>query len=118
MKIASILGIVVLVYAGLVGAFESLLGYFQPAGQATLVITTTGSDGVAHDRVVARYETDGLLYVSANHWPRAWAPTRLDQNGPCQGCAAANKTPAHGRRAAGRERQAAHDCRTLRATAA
>ena len=72
MKLARIVAIAVLVYAGLVVAFESWLGSSQPAGQGTLVITTIGEDGTAHDRVVANYETDGQLYVSANHWPRAW----------------------------------------------
>ena len=72
MKLVKIVAIAVLVYAGLVVAFESWLGSNQPAGQGTLVITTIGADGTAHDRVVANYETDGQLYVSANHWPRAW----------------------------------------------
>ena len=72
MRLAKIVAIAVLVYAGLVVAFESWLGSSQPAGQGTLVITTIGEDGTAHDRVVANYETDGQLYVSANHWPRAW----------------------------------------------
>ena len=78
MRVIKIVGIVVLVYAGLVVVFESLLGYFQPAGQGTLVITTMASDGTAHDRVVARYETDGRLYVAANHWPRAWYRRALE----------------------------------------
>ena len=69
---ARIIGVVVLLYVGLVAGFESMLGYFQPAGQTSLVITTIEADGTAHDRVVAQYETDGQLYVSANHWPRAW----------------------------------------------
>ena len=72
MRPARTVAIAVLFYAGLVVAFESWLGSFQPADQTTLVITTIGADGTAHDRVVERYETDGQLYVSANHWPRAW----------------------------------------------
>ena len=67
-----ILGIVVLLYVGLVVAFESLIGFIQPAGGSTLVITTFDADGTAHDRVLARLDTDGKVYVSANHWPRAW----------------------------------------------
>ena len=78
MRGARIVGIVVLVYGGLVVAFESGLGYFQPAGQATLVITTLAADGTKHNRVVSRYETDGRLYVSANHWPRAWYRRALE----------------------------------------
>ncbi|MDK1023018.1 MAG: nitroreductase/quinone reductase family protein [Gammaproteobacteria bacterium] len=72
MKTVKIIAILCLVYVGIVAAFESLLGYFQPEGQSTLVITTTDEDGIANDRVVARLESNGQLYVAANHWPRAW----------------------------------------------
>lgn len=72
MKAAKIIAILILVYAGIVITFESLLGYFQPAGQSTLVITTTDSDGTTNDRVLARLESNGQVYVAANHWPRAW----------------------------------------------
>ena len=72
MKAAKIIAIVLVVYVGIVIAFESLLGYFQPANQSTLVITTTDADGSSHDRVVARLRSNGQLYVAANHWPRAW----------------------------------------------
>ena len=71
MKALKIVAIVVLVYVGIVVVFESALGYFQPASGATLVITTFDGDG-PHDRVVSRIESDGQLYVAANHWPRAW----------------------------------------------
>jgi len=64
--------IVVLIYAAVVAAFESMLGYMQPAAGSTLVITTFDPDGAAHDRVVSRLVSDGHLYVAANHWPRAW----------------------------------------------
>ena len=64
--------IVVLIYAAIVAAFESMLGYMQPAAGSTLVITTFDPDGTAHDRVVSRLVSDGHLYVAANHWPRAW----------------------------------------------
>ena len=70
--------IVFLVYAGLVAAFESMLGYFQPGGQGTLVITTTAEDGTTNDRVLARLESNGQIYVAANHWPRAWYKQALD----------------------------------------
>lgn len=72
MKIVKIAVIAALAYAGIVVAFESLLGVIQPANEATLVITTTGPDGAAHERVVSRLESGGSLYVAANHWPRAW----------------------------------------------
>lgn len=71
-KTARIIAIVMLVYVGLVVVFESMLGYFQPATQSTLVITTTDSNGTSNDRVLARLESNGQLYVAANHWPRAW----------------------------------------------
>ncbi|MCH7742102.1 MAG: nitroreductase family deazaflavin-dependent oxidoreductase [Proteobacteria bacterium] len=72
MKAIKIITILFLVYVGIVILFESLLGYFQPANQSTLVITTTNRDGITNDRVLARLESDDQLYVSANHWPRAW----------------------------------------------
>jgi F420H(2)-dependent quinone reductase len=72
MKLFKIAAIVVVVYVGIVAAFESLIGYLQPAGGSTLVITTFDGGGAAHDRVVSRLESGGQLYVAANHWPRAW----------------------------------------------
>ena len=72
MKAAKIIAIALVIYVGIVIAFESLLGYFQPANQSPLVITTTDEDGASHDRVVARLRSNGQLYVAANHWPRAW----------------------------------------------
>jgi len=64
--------IVVVIYVGIVAAFESMIGYMQPEGDGTLVITTFDADGTAHDRVVSKLDVDGKLYVAANHWPRAW----------------------------------------------
>jgi hypothetical protein len=78
MKALKIVAIAVLVYVGIVVAFESLLGYFQPAPRSTLVITTFDGDGTSHDRVVSRLESDGQLYVAANHWPRAWYNRALE----------------------------------------
>lgn len=78
MKVVKILVILGIVYVGIVVAFESLIGYFQPEGQSTLVIVTTDADGNPHPRVVARLESDGHLYVAANHWPRAWYRQALD----------------------------------------
>ena len=72
MTALKIVAILLIVYVGVVIAFESLLGYFQPESQSTLVITTTNKDGVTNDRVLARLDSNGQLYVSANHWPRAW----------------------------------------------
>ena len=78
MKALKIAAIAVLVYVGIVVAFESLIGYFQPADASTLVITTFDQDGAPHERVVSRLESDGKLYVAANHWPRAWYKRALE----------------------------------------
>lgn len=72
MKALKILLVLVLVYVGIVVVFESLLGILQPANEGTLVITTTDEDGNPNDRVLSRLESEGQLYVAANHWPRAW----------------------------------------------
>jgi hypothetical protein len=72
MKAVKILAILVLIYAGIVTAFESMIGYRQPESEGTIVLTTFDADGTAHERVVSRLETGGQTYVAANHWPRAW----------------------------------------------
>jgi hypothetical protein len=72
MRLLRIALIALVVYVGIVAAFESLIGVLQPSGESTLVITTFDPDGTGHDRVVSRLETDGRVYVAANHWPRAW----------------------------------------------
>jgi hypothetical protein len=72
MKALRIVAIVLAVYVAIVAAFESMIGFVQPSGGGTLVITTFDGNGVAHDRVVSKLEVDGKLYVAANHWPRAW----------------------------------------------
>jgi hypothetical protein len=77
-KFVKIIAIVIVAYVGIVVAFESLIGYFQPAGQSTLVITTTDEDGNTNDRVLSRLESGGQLYVAANHWPRAWYNQALE----------------------------------------
>ncbi|MBK49486.1 MAG: hypothetical protein CL768_00385 [Chloroflexi bacterium] len=59
------------IYIGLVVLFESWLGYSQPKNQDSLVITTFKNE-VAKDRVLSPVVNNGKLYVSANHWPRAW----------------------------------------------
>lgn len=80
MRLAKILMIVVLVYVGIVATFEALLGYFQPADAQTMVITTFDDEGQGADRVVARLESNGTLYVAANHWPRAWFNDALEND--------------------------------------
>ena len=78
MKIVKIVVIIGMVYVGIVIAFESLLGYFQPANQSTLVIRTTDASGKPHERVVARLQSNNNLYVAANHWPRGWYEQALE----------------------------------------
>jgi len=78
MKALKIVATVVLIYVGIVVAFETLIGYFQPTAGSTLVITTFEGDGTPHDRVVSGLESDGQLYVAANHWPRAWYDCALE----------------------------------------
>jgi hypothetical protein len=72
MRVVKILAILLVVYIAVVAAFESLLGYFQPQNERTVVITTVDDEGEEHERVVSRLEVDGSLYVAVNHWPRAW----------------------------------------------
>jgi len=72
MRVVKIVAILLLVYVGIVVAFESLIGYFQPQDTNTMVITTQDGSGNAKQRVVARLDVDGKLYVAANHWPRRW----------------------------------------------
>jgi len=80
MKIGKALAIALVAYVGVIVAFECLVGVMgarhaergvQP-GESFLVITTTDADGSVNDTVVAGVESDGRLYVAANHWPRGW----------------------------------------------
>lgn len=64
--------ILLISYALLVALFESSLGYFQPESASTLQIATVDADGAVNQRILARLESGGQLYVAANHWPRAW----------------------------------------------
>ena len=77
-KALKIVAILFGLYVGMVAAFESMLGYFQPANQSTMVITTADEDGTTHDRVVARLDSGGQLFVAVNHWPRAWYKRTLE----------------------------------------
>ncbi len=79
MKTVKLVAIAVVAYVGIIVAFESLIGYFQPADRSTLVITTFDGDGVPYDRVLSRLESNGQLYVAANHWPRAWYDRVLEK---------------------------------------
>ena len=77
MKALKWLGIVAAFYVSFVVVFETgYLGIYQPSfedsGIPMLVLTTTDDSGKSRDRMLARMETDGKLYVSAHHWPRGW----------------------------------------------
>lgn len=72
MKFVKGIALALLIYVGIVAAFESMIGTLQPKAGAVLVLTTQAEDGTAHERVVSRLESGGQLYVAANHWPRAW----------------------------------------------
>ena len=78
LKGLKLVGLSCVAYVVIVGAFESMLGTFQPAGASTLVITTRDEDGATYDRVLARLESNGQLFVAANHWPRAWYKRTLE----------------------------------------
>ena len=67
-----ILVILLAIYVALVVAFESWLGYSQPRGEDNLVITVTEEDGSQTKRVLSLFESQGDLYLAANHWPRGW----------------------------------------------
>ena len=72
MKVVKTLAILIGVYVVIVVVFESTIGVLQPDLGNTLVITTSDEDGNARDRVITRLKSDGPIYVSAHHWPRAW----------------------------------------------
>ncbi|MAW28675.1 MAG: hypothetical protein CMP98_07740 [Gammaproteobacteria bacterium] len=78
MKLAiRIIGILFGIYILIVVAFESLLGYYQPQGVNTIVITTYDDEEGA-DRVVTELASNGKRYIAVNHWPRAWYCRLLD----------------------------------------
>ena len=56
MKLLKIIAVLFGAYVLVVIAFESLLGWNQPQGGNTLVITTRDSSGTPKDRVVSRLE--------------------------------------------------------------
>ena len=38
----------------------------------SIIIATFDNENERHERVLSLREMDGGIYVSANHWPRAW----------------------------------------------
>ena len=79
-KTLKIVLILIGLYAASVALFESMLGYFQPENQATLVVTTFDAADVGADRVLVRIEHEGELFVAVNHWPRQWYGRLLDND--------------------------------------
>ncbi len=71
MRKFKIIGIFLIVYLSVVVLFESALGYFQPQGEDTLILSVKDDDGTSL-RVLSKIEVDGQLYVAVNHWPRGW----------------------------------------------
>ena len=71
MRSFKIIGIALIAYLGIVVLFESALGYFQPQGDDTLMLSVKGGNGTSL-RVLSRIEVDDQLYVAVNHWPRGW----------------------------------------------
>ena len=74
--------IVLAVYALLVVAFESLLGYFQPEAQGTLVITTVDDEGKAHDRVLSGLASDGKPLLEKGDTDRISCKRKVAPLGP------------------------------------
>lgn len=59
-------------YFVLIAIIELLVWRLQPNYEDSLLITTTRSDGATTTRRLARFQYDGKLYVSSNHWFRRW----------------------------------------------
>jgi len=78
MKALKVIAILLVVYVLIVVGFETMIGTMQPSGGGTIVLTTFDASGGSHDRVVSRLDSDGKLYVAANHWPRAWFRRALE----------------------------------------
>ena len=78
MKIFKVVFVLALVYLGIVVLFESSIGYIQPQGAGTLLLSVKDDSGEARDRVLSPFELNGQLYVAVNHWPRQWYERLLD----------------------------------------
>jgi hypothetical protein len=78
MKPLKILFILALVYVGIVVLFESSIGYIQPQGEDTLLLSVEDDSGKSHDRVLSPFEFNDHLYVAVNHWPRQWYKRLLE----------------------------------------
>ena len=60
------------IYIGSVINYEVNLGWNQPMRGNSIIIATYDDKNVRHERVLSLREMDSVMYVSANHWPRAW----------------------------------------------
>jgi hypothetical protein len=72
MKIAKIAGVVLAGYITLIAAAAGFAAWYQPELPGILVLTTTDSEGGQYRRLLGRFELDGVLYLTANAWPRTW----------------------------------------------
>ena len=62
----------VLTYIGSVINYEVNLGRNQPMRGNSIIIATFDNENKRHERVLSLREIGSGMYVSANHWPRAW----------------------------------------------
>lgn len=77
MRVGKWVGVLLAVYIAFVVLFEVVyLGMLQPSfedsGIPMLVLHTTDESGATKSRMLANFQTDNKLYVSAHHWPRGW----------------------------------------------
>ena len=64
--------VLVLTYIGSVINYEVNLGRNQPMRGNSIIIATFDNENKRHERVLSLREIGSGMYVSANHWPRAW----------------------------------------------
>ena len=60
---------------GTTGCLTMVAAPFQPEMGDVVVLTFTDAEGESVRRVLSPIDDDGQLYLSANHWPRAWFRT-------------------------------------------
>ena len=78
MKALKYVGIALGVWVAIVVVFESMIGILQPDTGETITIVTQDADGEKAQRVLARLENGGQIFIAANHWPRAWYNQALE----------------------------------------
>lgn len=66
------IAVLLLVYIGIVVAFETFIGVAQPQSDNTIVVMSASDGGEALNRVLTRLNHADKLYAAVNHWPRAW----------------------------------------------